>query len=293
LLFEIDPRPFQAALDQARGKLAQDQAQLGKTQLDVKRYTPLVKDQAISQEELDDAVQANLMAEAAVQADQAAVESAALNLGFCKITSPIDGIAGTAQAQIGDLVGPGGAVLATVSTVDPIRVYFSVSEQSYLAFFRQYATPAEKTAHEDGMKLQLILSDGTTNAETGKWLFIDRQVDATTGALQVAGLFPNPKSFLRPGQYGLVRAQTSTHKAAIFVPQRAVTELQGSYQVAVVDATNKCHIKTVEVGGQTGNEWEILKGVEAGDRVIAEGVQKVKEGTAVDPQPYQREAKKP
>src|SRR5271163_775888 len=161
LLFEIDPRPFQAALDQALGKLAQDEALSGKTELDVKRFTPLAREQAISQEQLDDAVQSSLMAKAAIQSDKAAVESATLNLEFCKITSPIDGIAGTAQAQIGDLVGPGTAVLTTVSTVDPMRVYFSISEQSYLAFYHQYTNAAERTAQLAEMQLQLILSDGS------------------------------------------------------------------------------------------------------------------------------------
>jgi membrane fusion protein, multidrug efflux system len=286
LLFEIDPRPFQAALDQALGKLAQDQAQQGKTELDVKRYTPLARDQAISQEELDDAIQANLAAGAALQSDKAAVESATLNLGFCTITSPIDGIAGTAQAQIGDLVGPGTAVLTTVSTVDPMRVYFSISEQSYLAFYHQYTNAAERGGYRSEMQLQLILSDGSAYPAPGQWLFTSRQVDATTGTLQIAGLFPNPDFLLRPGQYALVRARTETRHGAMLVPQRAVTELQGSYQVAIVDTENKAHVKTVQVGQQVDNDWLIDKGLEPNDRVVAEGTQRVKEGTVVDPQPY-------
>ena len=286
LLFEVDPRPFQAALDQALGKLAQDQAQYGKTELDVKRYTPLAREQAISQEELDDAVQAKLMAGAAIQADKAAVESATLNLEFCKITSPIDGIAGTAQAQIGDLVGPGGAVLTTVSTIDPMRVYFSISEQSYLAFCHQFTNAAERAAYRVDMELQLILSDGSTYPAPGKWLFTSRQVDVNTGTLQIAGLFPNPDYILRPGQYAHVRAKTETRHRAILLPQRAVTELQGSYQVATVDAENKAHIKSVQVGEQVGNDWLIEKGLEPDERVVAEGTQRAKEGTVVDPQPY-------
>jgi membrane fusion protein (multidrug efflux system) len=287
LLFEIDPRPFQAALDQALGKLAQDQAQCGKTELDVKRYTPLARDQAISQEELDDATQANLAANAALLSDKAAVESATLNLEFCKITSPIDGIAGTAQAQIGDLVGPGGAVLTTVSTIDPMRVYFSISEQSYLAFCHQFTNAAERAAYRVEMQLQLILSDGSTYPLPGKWFFTSRQIDVNTGTLQVAGLFPNPDYILRPGQYALVRAKIETRRGAILVPQRAVMELQGSYQVAIVDAQNKAHIKSVRVGEQVGNDWLIEKGLEPDERVVAEGTQRVKEGTEVDPQPYQ------
>ncbi|MGP8198930.1 MAG: efflux RND transporter periplasmic adaptor subunit [Limisphaerales bacterium] len=286
LLFEIDPRPFQAVLDQALGKLAQDQAQCGKTQLDVKRYTPLARDQAISQEELDDAIQANLVAEAALQSDKAAIESATLNLGFCKITSPIDGIAGTAQAQIGDLVGPGTAVLTTVSTVDPMRVYFSISEQSYLAFCRQFTNAAERGAYRSEMDLQLILADGSTYRFPGKWLFTSRQVDVNTGTLQIAGVFPNPDYILRPGQYALVRAKTETRHGAILLPQRAVMELQGSYQVATIDADNKAHVKSVTVGEQVGNDWLVEKGVAPGERVVVEGTQKAKEGTKVDPQPY-------
>jgi membrane fusion protein (multidrug efflux system) len=286
LLFEIDPRPFQAALDQALGKLAEDKAQKGKTELDVKRFTPLAKEQAISQEQLDDAVQANLGAAASIEADNAAVENARLNLGFCRILSPVDGIAGTAQAQIGDLVGPGGVVLTTVSTVDPMRVYFSVSEQFYLQFFHQYTNADERAAHMDDLELRLVLSDGSVYPQPGKWFFTSRQVDVNTGTLQVAGLFPNPDNFLRPGQYGLVRAKTETRQGALLVPQRAVTELQGSYQIAIVDSTNAVHLKTVTVGQQVGNQWLVDSGLQDGDRVVAEGTQKVKEGTAVNPQPY-------
>jgi membrane fusion protein (multidrug efflux system) len=285
LLFEVDPRPFQAVLDQAQGRLAQDQAQHGKTQLDVKRFTPLARNQAISQQELDDAVQADLAAGAAIQSDQAAVESATLNLEFCKITSPIDGIAGTAQAQIGDLVGPGGTVLTTVSTIDPVRAYFSISEQSYLAFYRQFTNAEERGASRSEMELQLILSDGSTYPGRGKWLFTSREVDANTGTLQIAGVFPNPDFFLRPGQYALVRAKTETRHGAMLVPQRAVAELQGSYQVVTVDADNKAHLKTVKVGQQVGHDWLIESGLEANDRVVTEGTQRVKEGVLVDPQP--------
>ena len=287
LLFEIDPRPFQASLDQAEGKLAQDQAQLRKTELDVQRYRPLARDQAISQEELDDAVQANLMAEAAIQSDKAAVESATLNLGFCRITSPIDGIAGTAQAQIGDLVGPGTAALTTVSTVDPMRVYFSISEQSYLAFCHQFTNATERGAYRSEMELQLILTDGSTYPLPGKWLFTSRQVDVNTGTLQIAGVFPNPDYVLRPGQYALVRAKVETRHEAILLPQRAVMELQGSYQVATVDAGNTAHVRPVRVGEQVGNDWLIEKGLAAGERVVVEGTQKAREGTVVDAEPYQ------
>jgi RND family efflux transporter MFP subunit len=286
LLFEIDPRPFQAALDQALSKQAQDQAMVGKTDLDVKRYTPLVKQQAVSQEELDNAVQANLGAKASVAADQAAVENARLNLGFTKITSPVDGIAGTAQAQIGDLLGPGGAILTTVSTVDPIRAYFNISEQFYLAYRRESAKPGQ-TAPENQIPLELILSDGSVYPKRGKWLFTSRQIDINTGTLQVAANFENPENLLRPGQYALVRAQTENRKNVILVPQRAVTELQGAYQVATVDNENKVHVKKVQVGEQIGNDWIINGGLAPNDRIVVEGLQKAnKDGAVVNPQPW-------
>lgn len=286
LLFEIDPRPFQAVLDQALGKLAQDQAQRGRTELDVKRYTPLAKVEAISQEQLDDAIQANLAAKAAITADEAAVESARLNLGFCSITSPVDGIAGVAQAQIGDLVSPSGLVLTTVSTVDPMRAYFNISEVSYLEFNNQFTNAAERAAYRSQMPMQLILSDGSTYPQPGKWYFTGRQIDINTGTIQVAALFPNPDFVLRPGQYALIRAKIETRHGAILVPQRAVAQLQGSYQVTIIDDQNKARLRAVQVGRQIGNEWLINQGLAANDRVIIEGTQKVKEGTVVNPQPY-------
>jgi membrane fusion protein, multidrug efflux system len=286
LLFEIDPRPFQAMLDQATAKLAQDEAMLGKTELDVKRYTPLARDQAISQQELDDAVQANLQAKAAIAADKAAIENAKVNLEFTKIISPVGGIAGTALAQVGDLASPGGGVLTTVSTVDPIRAYFNINEQFYLKYFREFANNEERAAHEAGMELELILSDGSIYPHAGKWVFTGRQVDVDTGTLQVAAAFENPESELRPGQYALVRAKTEMRKNALLVPQRAVIELQGATQVAIVDAENKVHIKTVRVGDQLGTEWMINEGLQPNDRIIVEGTQKVREGTLVDPEPF-------
>ena len=283
LLFQIDPRPFQAALDQANAKLAQDKAQSGKTELDVKRYTPLAKDQAISQEELDDAIQANLAAEAQLKADEAAVESAQLNLGFTKITSPIDGLAGIALAQIGDLVGQSGGVLTTVSTLNPIKVYFQISEQSYLNFWRHHAAGS---GAETNVELQLIFSDGSVYPQKGRFFFADRQVNPDTGTLQIVGLFPNANLILRPGQYGRVRAQTQTLTNALLVPQRAVTELQGTYQVFVVDNQNKAHIRSVKVGEQIGSDWFIENGLKPGDRVVVEGTQKAKEGAVVNPEPF-------
>jgi len=284
LLFQIDPRPFQAELDQALAKLAQDKAQAGKTELDVKRYTPLAQEQAISQEQLDDAVQANLAADALVKADEAAVENAQLNLGFTKITSPIDGLAGIALAQIGDLVGQaGGSALTTVSTINPIKVYFQISEQSYLNFWRQHAAGS---GAETNLELGLIFSDGSTYAEKGRFLFADRQVNPNTGTLQIVGLFPNANFILRPGQYGRVRAQTQTKTNALIVPQRAVAQLQGSYQVTIVGETNTAHLQSVTVGEQVGSDWVIENGLKPGDRVVVEGTQKAKDGAVVNPIPF-------
>jgi len=286
LLFQIDPRPFQATLNQAQAKLAQDQAQAGKMELDVKRYTPLAKEQAISQEELDNAIQANLAASAQVKADQAAIENAQLNLGFTKITSPIDGLAGMALAQTGDLVGQSSTVLTTVSTINPIKVYFQVSEQSYVAFWQSLVDSGNV---DRNFPLQLIFVGGSVYPEKGKFFFADRQVDPNTGTLQIVGLFPNTKLKLRPGQYGRVRAQTQTITNALLVPQRAVTELQGSYQVGLVGATNALHFQSVKVGDQIGSNWIIETGLKAGDRVVVEGTQKVQEGMVVNPEPFETE----
>jgi membrane fusion protein (multidrug efflux system) len=287
LLFQIDPRPFQAVLDQAKARLAQDQAQVEKARLDVERYTPLAKDQAISQEQLDNAIQANLAAQAQVKADEAAIETTALNLSFTKITAPIGGLAGLAQVQIGDLVGPSGAVLTTVSDLDPVKVYFQVSEQSYLNFWRHFIVPGASDI--TAPPLQLILSDGSTYPEQGKFFFADRQVNINTGTLQITGLFPNKNNLLRPGQYARVRAQTQIRTNAIVVPQRAVTELQGSYQVAVVGESNRINMASVKVGQQVGSHWLVEEGLKPGAQVVVEGTQKAKAGTVVNPKPWMQE----
>jgi membrane fusion protein (multidrug efflux system) len=283
VLFEIDPRPFQAALDQTLAKLAQDQAQQHKTELDVKRYTPLAQEQAVSQEELDNAVQANLAALAQVKADQAQVENAQLNLGFTKILSPIDGLAGIALAQIGDLLSSSSGLLTTVSTINPIKVYFNVSEQSYMDFWRQYTSSNES---QPDLGLQLILSDGKPFPEKGKFYLADRQVNLTTGTLQIAGLFPNSQLLLRPGQYGRVRAETQVITNTVLLPQRAVAELQGTFQVVVVDDQKKAHLRPVTVGQQVGPNWVIQDGLHPGDQVVVEGTQQAKEGTTVNPKPW-------
>jgi membrane fusion protein, multidrug efflux system len=290
LMFQIDPRPFQATLDQSKGVLAQAEARFVETELDVKRYEPLAKVDAISQQAYTSAVQSNVVAQAAIKTAQAAVETAQVNLDFTKITSPIDGLAGIAQAQIGDLVGPTSSnPLTTVSTIDPIKVYFPVSEQAYLDYRRRYTNVVERTTHERELELQLIFADGSVYPLPGKFFFVGRQVDVNTGTIQVVGLFPNPTYILRPGQYALVRAKTQIRKDALVVPQRAVSQLQTSYQVDTVDQENKAHIIQVTVGEQVGSDWIIEKGLKPGDRVIVEGIQKVKEGTTVKPEPFVRQ----
>ena len=281
LLFEIDPRPFQAALDQAKGHLAQAEARSGKTKLDVKRYEPLVKDKAISQEEYDDAVQANLEADAAVVSAKAQVEQAQLNLDFTKVTSPIEGIASIAKAQIGDLVGPASGELTTVSTVDPIKAYYSVTEQAYVNFARRFMTESDRYLQLKQFEIELILTDGAAYPLKGQIFAADRQISPTTGALRIEAIFPNPGYALRPGQFARVRVKFDTKKDALLVPQRAVSELQGSYQVAVVDADNKIHIQPVRVGDRSGNLWIIEDGLRPGQRVVVEGVHKVREGLTV------------
>ena len=281
LLFEIDRRPFQAALDQAKGQLAQAEARLGKTELDVKRYAPLVKDKAISQEEYDDAVQANLEAQAAVVSARAQVEQTDLNLGFTRIISPIDGIASIANGQIGDLVGPSTGELTPVSTVDPIKVYYNVTEQAYINFTKLFATERDRYERLGKLEIELILADGAAYPLKGRIYAADRQISPTTGALRVAALFPNPNNALRPGEFGRVRVKFDVASGALLVPQRAVTELQGSYQVAVVETENKIHIQPVRVGERSGTLWVIQEGLHPGQVIVVEGIQKVRERMVV------------
>jgi RND family efflux transporter MFP subunit len=303
LLFEIDPRPFQAALDQVEGQLAQAKAQLAnaeavqrRTELDVNRYTPLAKEEAASQQDLDNAIQNNLAAKATVataqaqiQTAQAAVETAQINLDFTRLIAPIDGIAGQAQLQVGALVNPSSGPVTSVSTVDPIKVYFTVSEQEYLAWRKRFPTDATREAADKNLRLQLILADGSTYPRDGTFYFADRQVDPNTGAIRLAGLFPNPGNILRPGGYGRVRTATRIQQGALLVPQRSVSELQGGYQVAVVDGENKVSIQTVQVGDRVGSDWIIADGLKPGERVVAEGVQKVRQGMQVNPKPFAAE----
>jgi membrane fusion protein (multidrug efflux system) len=309
ILFEIDPRPFQAALDQARGQLAQAQAQLSqdeaqlstaeanqlKSQLNVEKYEPLAKVDAVSKQDFDNATQTDLAnkaqvkaaeaaiaaAKAQIKAGEAAVETAAINLSFTRVISPIDGIAGIAQAQVGDLVSTSSGPLTTVSTLDPIRDYFTVSEQQYLALQKRFSD-----SEKDHWKLQLILADGTTYPREGQFYFADRQVNPNTGAIQLAALFPNPGNVLRPGQYGKVRAIVRVQQNALLIPQAAVNEQQGSNLVAVVDKDNRVSMRPVQVGQRTDTMWVIDGGLKPGDRVIVEGQQNLRPGMTVQTKPF-------
>ena len=304
LLFQIDPRPFQAALDQVQGQLAQAKANLAnaqavqrRTELDVERYTPLAKEQAASQQDLDNSVQNNLAAlatietaKAQIKTYEAAVETAKINLEFTRLVAPIDGIAGQAQLQVGALVTPSSGVVTSVSTVDPIKTYFTVSEPQYLAWRQRFPTEASRLDADRKLRLQLILADGSTYPRYGTFSFADRQVNESTGAIRIAALFPNPNNILKPGGYAKVRAVIRTEERALLVPQRAVSELQGGYQVAVVGADNKINIRSVTVGPQVDRRWVIASGLNPGERVVAEGVQKVRTGIQVNPKPFTTQA---
>ena len=285
VLFEIDPRPFQATLDMAKAQLAQARAQLGNASLNVKRDIPEAEAGAIPHAQLDTDTQAQLAAKAAVAAGDAAVEQAELNLGFTKVRSLIDGIAGITQVQVGNLVTQS-TVLTSVSDVNPIRAYFPVTTEEYL----RMAAPAShgpEAPSVAGLPLRLLLSDGSSYPAAGELLFADRQVDQQTGTIRLVGAFPNPGNVLRPGQYAKVQAVTQTRKGALLVPQRAVTELQGAQQVALVDNNNRVSIRTVQVGERSGPLWIIASGLAPGDRVVVEGVAKVQDGSLVTPVPYE------
>jgi membrane fusion protein (multidrug efflux system) len=290
LLFEIDPRPFEAALAQTQGQLAQAQAQLGKTTLDVARDTPLAKESAIPQAQLDNDIQANAAAEALVAAAKAQVEQARLNLSFTKVRSLIDGVAGLAKGQIGDLVGPN-TILTTVSQVQPIKANFAISEQEYLKFAKRISAVTEGKRQAGQTQLELILSDGTVYPQKGWVVLADRQVDVKTGTIRMAGAFDNPGSILRPGMFGRVRAATGINKGALLVPQRSVVETQGTYSVVVVGPDNKASIRPVKTGERFGQMWVITEGIKAGEQVIAEGIQKAKEGAPVQPKQFKLTAR--
>ena len=289
ILFEIDPRPFQAALEQAKAELAISDGQLYTAKANLEKIRPLAAVNAVSKKDLDDAIGREASARAAVQAAKAAVRKAEIDLSFTRITSPIDGIAGIAKAGLGDLVGkPGGPELTTVSTVNPIKVYIPISEQEYMQFTRAAAGKSDR----EGPALELILADGSVFPHKGKVYFADRQVDQGTGTIKVATLFANPGNLLRPGQFAKIRALIETQQGALLVPQRAVNELQGRYQVAVVGPDNQVELRWVTVGERTGSLWVIEEGLNPGERVIVEGVQKVKAGMTVTPKPFQEKPEK-
>jgi membrane fusion protein (multidrug efflux system) len=301
VLFEIDPRTFQAALkqaqaslEQARGNLSAQEAAAATARADLARVKPLAAKNALSQKDLDDAVGRDLAAKAAVITAKAGIavaaanlEKAQLELGFTKIISPVDGVAGIAKAQLGNLVSPSmQEELTSVSTLDPIKAYINVSEQEYLK-----AKTAESKASE--APLQLVLADGSVYPHQGKMALADRQIDPATGTLKIGTLFPNSDNFLRPGMYGKVRAMLQTKVGAMIVPQRAVTEMQGKYLVAVVGKDNTIDIRTVEVAERVELGWVIEKGLEPGEEVVAEGTQKVRAGMTVAPKPFEPAAPTP
>jgi RND family efflux transporter MFP subunit len=283
VLFEIDPRPLQAVLSQAKAQVAQAEAQLAKTARDVERDTPLAAQRAIAQSQLDTEIQAYRAAQANVQSLQAAVETAELNVGFTKVTSLIDGIAAIATAQIGDLVGPS-TLLTTVSQVSPIKAYFAVSELDYLQMAGRI-NGGDKAPWAGRAALALVLADGSVYPRTGSFLAADREIEATTGTIRISATFPNPERTLRPGQYGRVRAETHVRTDALLVPQRAVTELQGSFQLRVVGPDNKVSTKTVKVGDRIGSRWTIEEGLQPGARVVVEGA-RTSDGMVVNPKPF-------
>ncbi len=281
VLFEIDPRTFQATLAQAQGQLEVQQARWMTARANLTRVKPLAEQNAVSKKDLDEAIGMEQSARASVLSAQAAVDKAKLDLGFTRISSPIDGIAGLAKAQIGNLVGPGATEeLTTVSTVDPIKFYFQVSEQEYI---KSTQRSAAERARKEGV---LILSDGSIYPETGRFAFADRQIDVKTGTIKVAAVFPNPAAILRPGQYGRIRIATSIHRNALLVPQRAVAETQGKYMVAVVGAENKVDMRPVKPGERVDSLWIILEGLKPGERVVVEGIQKVRPGITVTPKAF-------
>ena len=284
VLFEIDPRTFQAALDQAKGILAQQKARHVTAKANLARIRPLAAKNAVSQKDLDDAVGLELSTRSSVEAAQASVEEAQLNLGFTRITSPIDGIAGIAKAQIGNLVGPSNPTeLTSVSTVNPIKVYINISE-------REYLLASEHIKSLEAIPLELVLADGSVYPYKGKFDMVDRQVDPTTGTLKLGTIFPNPNNKLRPGGYGILRAQTDMKKGALLIPQRSVTDMQGKLLVAVVGADNKVTIRPVKVAERIGSDWIIEEGLKPGEKVVVEGTQKVKPDMVVSPKPFDQEA---
>jgi len=290
VLFEIDPRPFQAALDQAQGQLGQAQAQLGLAQINVKRDTPLADARAIARSQLDNEIQQQAQAQAAVKTAEAAVATANLNLGFTKVRSLITGVAGQATTQVGNLVSTQ-STLTSVSQLDPIKVYFSISDGEYLALTKRVGAGSSDLLHGSSrIPLTLTLSDGTVYPHKGRVVFVDRQLNSQTGAIRIAASFPNPGNILRPGQFGRLKAETETLHSAILIPQVAVTEFQGQEQVYTVAANNTVHVNNVKLGPQYGDNWVIEGGLPADSLVIVDNLQKLREGAPVNPQTSQTQA---
>jgi RND family efflux transporter MFP subunit len=286
LLFEIDPRPFQAVLDQAKGQLAQAEAQMANAELNVKRDIPEAEAHAIPQSQLDTDTQSLRGAKAAVEAGQASVEQAELNLGYTRVVSLIDGIAGINTVQVGNLVGPS-TVLTAVSQVSPIKVYFPISEQEYLRMADGGGPGSvDFLTHASRIPLRLTLADGSTYPHPGRIIFADRQVNTQTGTIQIVGEFPNSRNLLRPGQYARIQTPTGNITGALLVPQAAVNQQQGTYQVTVVGTDNRTQLRTVQVGPTVGTLWVVTSGLKPGERVVAVGADKVKEGGLVNPSPY-------
>ena len=278
-MFQLDKRQAAGCGGTGYGKSGARPCLIEQAKIDVRRYTPLVAQKAVSQAELDKAQSSERAATASVDADQAVLDNAKLNLGWTTVTAPISGIAGVAKAGIGDLMTPT-TVMTTISNVNPIYVDISVAEQDYMRFTREKPSSANK------QNLELILGDGTVYPHPGKVLFVNREVDSRTGTIQVRGEFPNPGNVLRPGQYARIRVVTELRKGALLIPQQAVSELQGVYQVGVVGADNKVTIKTVKLGPLFGDMWVVESGLQLGENVIVDGLQRVKTGITVAPTPY-------
>src|SRR3954469_3560755 len=285
VLFEIDRRPFEAALAQAKAAFLQADASAKQAEMNAQRAADLFQRKVASEQERDNATQTAYAARAQAEAQHAAVEQAQLNLDYTTIHAPVDGIAGLVKVQVGDLINAGTS-LTTVTKVDPIKCYFTVSEQRFSEYSRRYSDPQERLAHEKELRFDLILADGTTYPHAGEWFAADNQVDVRTGSLRVAAAFPNPGNILRPGQFARIRVLSEVKPKALLVPQRAVTELQGTTQVALVGPDNKVHIQPVKMGRRIEHEWIVEEGVKAGDRIIVEGTQKAREGAVVNPKPW-------
>src|SRR5436190_8309048 len=285
VLFEIDRRPFAAALAQTKAAYLQADAAAKQAEMNAQRATDLFQRKVSSEQERDNAVQSAVAARAQAEAQQAGVEQAQLNLDYTTIRAPVDGIAGLVRVQVGDLISAG-TTLTTVTKVDPVKAYFTVSEQRFSEYSRRYADPQVRIAHEKELRFELILADGTTYPHTGEWFAADNQVDIRTGSIRIAASFPNPGNILRPGQFARIRVLSEVKPNALLVPQRAVVELQGTTQVVVIGADNKAHIQPVKMGRRIDHEWIVEDGLKAGDRIVVEGVQKAREGVPVNPKPW-------